>query len=656
MGQGIDSHRTFIDMSGGLNSDASTYTMKDDESPDLRNVRTSPLGPIRGRLGIFRANGANGYGEPDVGGNMTGAAINLPLRSLFRYYKQNGNHLLLFTVDDHLCKIGALTGNHDAVNIPPVGGAADAPALPVANRDWSMAHFRDWTYLTTQDSVPLRTNGTAVYIVGEAPAEVFTAVPVAGGALPVATYRYVIVRVYQDGLGDSPISGEVSATTAGPNLQIQITLPAAPRNDIVQYRVYRTLSTGATGGPYYLVATANPGAVFTDNTADSSLTLRVDQGRIQPFKAAFLTVHQNRLWLAKLTEGSTARHFEVMPSDSNRPDQFRSDVAYSVRNQSGESITGIFSYNGVLYVTTLNHLFPIVGSGLERGPFINLPDYRVASPIKGPGALNNRVIQQRNGAVFMTNKVDVWWIKGREIKPLSEFRLRSFLDLNLNRQQIEASCGVATREHYRVSFAGPGLTIPSITLIYDFQSNAFLVDDGASLISYAFLDGGADNLPLYAGEGSNKSYLYLMDTGNQDWNPDSGAYKNISRRWRSKDIPIGPVGQTGQPRILIIEGRQTGARVKLVLYVNNNRTTATYGFLDFVQGVTTWGAFIWGQAEWATALASVQEHRIHVPQLALGERLAWEFIQEEDAAPFQIDMVTTTGLKEPGIRGAGGAS
>jgi len=660
LGQGVDSHRSFIDMSGGLNSDASTYTMKDEESPDLRNVRTNPLGPIKGRLGVSLANEAGGYTTPVAGtGEMNNGApfLNKPLKSLHRYYRQNGSHLLLFTVENYLARIPTLSGVHTAFNIPLQGSAADAPGLPVSDRNWSMATFRDWVYLTTQDSVPYRTDGVGLFEVGQAPSEVFTAVPVVGGALPITTYRYVIVRVYKDGLGDSPRSVEVSATTAGANLQIQLTMPAAPaaRNDIVSYKIYRTLAGAAANtGPYYLVTTQAPSAVFVDNVPDNSLTFRLDMTYIQPHKAAFLTVHQNRLWLAKLTEGSTARHLEVMPSDANRPDQFKSDVAYSIRNPAQEVVSGIFSYNGVLYVTSLNQLFPVVGSGLERGPFINIPDYRVAAPIKGPGALNHRVIQQRNGSVFMTNKVDVWQIKGREIKPLSEYRLRDFLDLNLNRQLVEASAGVCTRDHYRVSFAAVGQTRPSMTLIYDFQSNAFLVDDGASLISYAYLDGDSDNLSLYAGEGTdNGTYLYLMDTGNQDWDPLNTIYKNIIRRWRSKDIPIGPIGQTGQPRILIIEGRQTGSRVTLNLYVNNNQSQITLGFLDFVQGVTTWGAFNWGDAKWATTQGGVQEHRIHVPQTALGERLAWEFVQEEDAGAFQIEMVTTTGLKEPGIRGAG---
>ena len=41
----------FTDFSGGLNTDASTYKIKDNESPDLLNIRLNPVGPISGRYG-----------------------------------------------------------------------------------------------------------------------------------------------------------------------------------------------------------------------------------------------------------------------------------------------------------------------------------------------------------------------------------------------------------------------------------------------------------------------------------------------------------------------------------------------------------------------------------------------------------------------------
>jgi hypothetical protein len=655
LGEHVDSLRAFIDMSGGLNSDASTYAIKDPESPDLRNVRTDPLGPISGRYGAARANGAGGYGTPDGAGNFVGAALNKPLRSLFRYLKQNGSHLLLFTLENFLGKIASLSGNHDAVNIPYAAGAAGSAGLPVSDKNWSMVSFKDWVYLTTQDAVLHRTNGTNLYRAGEPPSEALAAVAVAGGALPIATYRYVRTRVFMDGLGESPVGAEVTATTAGANLQVQLTFPAAPRNDIIAYRAYRTLSTGAAGGPYYFVTQQAPSAVFTDNTADNLLGPRVDLLKVQPPKAAFVTEHHNRIWIGKLTEGSTPRYFEVMPSNAEKPDEFRSDVAYAIRNPDGEFVTGMVSDNGTLYITTMNHVFPIVGTGVERGPFINIPDYRVASGVKGPGAYNHRMIQKRNGAIFMLNKSDLWRISSGRAQPLSEYRLRKFLDANVARTLIDIGAAACTRDHYRATVARTGSTRADLTIIYDFQSDAFLVDDGYSVGAYAFLDGDTDNFLLYAGEATDKSYLYLMDTGNQDWDPAAVANKNIRRRWRSKDISIGAVSQTGQPRVLVIQGRQTGSRVALNLYANNNVATEPMGFLEFLQGSTIWGAFIWGQALWSTAGGGVQEHRVSVPQSLLGERLAWEFIQEENAEPFKIEMVTTTGRKESGIRGAGGA-
>ena len=160
---------TFLDMSGGLNSDASTYTIKNNESPDLRNVRADPLGPISGRFGVERKNAEASFTVDTNGATLS--AVH-PVRSFFRYYREGVADLLLFTLNNRLIKCNpaddlSLPANLE--NIPPSGGAATDPAFTNAeeiDKAWNFAVIRGWCYFCTQDAVPYRTDGNFVYKVG----------------------------------------------------------------------------------------------------------------------------------------------------------------------------------------------------------------------------------------------------------------------------------------------------------------------------------------------------------------------------------------------------------------------------------------------------------------------------------------------------------
>lgn len=653
---------TFLDMSGGLNSDASTYTIKNNESPDLENIRLDPLGPASGRYGTLRKNASGGFTLDKNGAVLSSVH---PVRSIFRYYRETGGDLLLFTLDDRLIKCNPtddLSLPASLENIPPSGGAATDPAFVNAeeiDKAWNFVVMKGWCFFCTQDATVYRTDGNYVYKVGEAPADPAETPTLAAGVganLPVGDYYYVVTRVYDDGLGESPISTESLVFNLAAPGAIQVTIPnPTARLDADSYNIYRTLArpaaSGQNGPPYYLVANIpNPhppaGAlVYNDNIGPTGLGERVDTTRDEPPRAAFCEIHAERLWLGRLSEGapvSVYRYYESAFSDANKPDQFPGDYSFFFENPKGEMLTGMHSHAGMLFHTTHNYLFTVVGTGEERGPTVNVPDFRVARRIRGPGAMSHRVIHEHEGTVYMMNKRGFWTIQGQQVQRLSKFRVEKFIRENLDDSRANLAVGTLTRNHYRVSFPIVGGTnLPELTMIYDFDANAFLVDNGYQVASYALLDGEGDSYQLFAGEARNFSYLYEMDTGNQDWDPEATptpAYKNITRRYRTKDFSFGRrPGETTQPRVGLVEGIQTNSHIRLDCWLNKDRLKVFITNLDFLPAGKLWGTFIWNDGtHWGSA---GQKTRVFgMPQGTLAERQGFEFTQTLNEPPFSIEM------------------
>jgi len=639
VGVQLDGIKSITDLSGGINSDASSFTLRDEEVLDTsRNVRIDPLGPIMGRHPVSRQGPVNGYQSP------AGPVLNKPARSLHRYYRTDGAHRLLFTSEGYLLKIDMATISA-CVNIPPEGGAATDPAFTDTGQTdvdqaWEMLTYRDWVYMTTGSAFPRRTNGSFVYQVGRAaPTAAGTVVPAAGGALAAGTYYYRFTRVYGT-LGESPMGAEGTVTLVGPNFQATVTVPAFTA-DQTGMRVYRSLVNATAGvGPYYLVTERAAAGAFLDNVAETALQGRLDQTLLTPPKAAFCELHQDRLWLAKLTEAAGTFYIDVMFSESGQPDTFRAQNRIRCPNPGGESLTGIRSYNGMLLLFTMNNVFAVVGTGIERGAQLSVPDYSIIKVARGPGAMSQRVIRELNGSLYFTNKRDVWRLTGNELQSISEFRVRRFLEANVNDSQGALAQGVATRSQYRVTFVQNGQANPGVTLIYDTQADGFLVDEGYEVLAYEYIAGDTDTPTLYSTWANlDSAQILKMDDENPIYDGDwfeSTDLRPVVRRFRTKDFNLGAAGQHMQPLMLILEGRATEGTLAVTAFINKDKSTVPLGSFAFAAGVI-WGFFLWGKAKWASAGQVL--HHVPLPQAARSERISFQFEQTDLQPPFYIEHV-----------------
>lgn len=645
MPQNLDTFKSVLNFSGGLNTDASTWTIQDHESPDLRNVRIDPLGPITGRMGAQVQNSTQieaGHG----------------ILSMWRYYRIDGSHLLLFTTNDHLYAADDLgdIGSAAAVLDAPGG----SPYTISADKRWEFVTIKDWVFFCELGSPVLRTNGVYIVEAGDAPTAAPTAATTAGTSHASGeAYYYKYTYQYVDGLGESPASPVIAAQFTVPgggpyDINVTCTNSTHPDVDVEAIILYRTINNGPATGPFYRVKsqaqTAAPGpTVITDNVTDTSLGYKLDQTRIKHPQCGYVTIHKDRLVMARCESDQ----FTVSLSEPGAPEEFKSGTSYRFSNPNGEPITGAASYNGMLYVTTLNHIFALVGTGVKSGSAL-IPDFRVVELAKGPGAMSHRTIQQLDGSLYMMNHRDMWVVTGQQVLPLSRYRVRKFIRENVSTTQSANACGVSTHTHYRVTFPSVtgGTSTPDMTLIYDVQAGSFLVDEGYAVACYSHTNAGGDPANLYAGEATSKSWVYKMDAGLGDWHPDDEEYINIDRYFRTKDFVLGTVGESWQYRNLYVSTIQTGNTDGLTvwLYLNSDQFVQQLLNIDLTARGPKWGEFVWGQVKWG--IAGTAFNKTSLPQFAKGERIGLKFQNiSKQAAPI-IEMIGIGG-RTLGIRGSG---
>lgn len=658
----------FVDFSRGFNSDASTYTIKDNESPELRNVRISPLGPISGRYGVERLNDLNGYTF----------ANSKPIRTMVRFYREDGTHYIIFTVDDKIYALDTLSDITEAGLTPPdalvtgAGPVVDPFIFPAGQIDkaWETVTYKDWLFLTTLGAPLYRTNGVYIEEVGVA-ANAPNADNLVTGAvnwLPAGDFaRYVATYVTRDGLGESPTSAVYVVENTDPGArEVEVTVPASGRTvgDVVATRLYRELqppdSLGDGSGPFYFVLeVATDGMTDElDAKTDAELEVKVDITRAAPPSGAFVVEHQDRLWLGKIQNrpGGSAftRYTEMSFSDSAAPEQWPADFGINFPNDAGETLRGATSAQNILMVTTMNRLNGVIGTGIERGigsGDITIPDYRGVELARGPGSISHRVIQQRDGVVYMLNKLDLWRISDRGVEPVTQFRLREWIKGNMDYANIQSAVATVTHTDYRVSFPAFGGNLSNeLTLLYDTQGDSFLLDEGYAPAAYAYLIGEEDTGDLWASEGTgiNGAYIYKMDSTNQDWDPSATAYKDIERFFRTKDFPFGRrIGETVQGGMLYVDtptasiDPDSGSGVEVAMFVNKNRFEQALRSLDLTAKGPLWGAFNWGDARWGVAGNFL--HHVSLPQSGQGELLGFSFRQMQNEEPFSIEMIAVGG-------------
>jgi len=292
---------------------------------------------------------------------------------------------------------------------------------------FSVEDTAGWLFLAPEDAADsfYAFNGTQFFQVGAVPPVTSGGSPdftpgfagSTGGTLTPATYYFVFTYYFgpDKELGESNPSGEHSYTLVGPNNRIVISgLPAAaPRDDIGYIRIYRTLATGASGGPYYYVGEVQIGTTTINiDTGDAALAfanfeLETDHD-LPPTGARSVALHRDRLWLVQDDPPnriiwSLVGQPYVYPTENYSDELFR---------QTRE-ITTIFSLGPRLYCST-DTIWVLVGDQESNFYWENLQNTQ--------GFIAEQSVRRADGVVLGLGTTDVLVFDGTNTSPLLNVR------------------------------------------------------------------------------------------------------------------------------------------------------------------------------------------------------------------------------------------
>ncbi len=127
--------------------------------------------------------------------------------------------------------------------------------------------------LTLKGEYNVNATGDLTYKVATVPPTALTATIAAGAGVDAGTHSYKVTFVTAGGETDA---GAVSntVTTAGGNLQVNLTAIPTGNQYVTSRKIYRTIAGNAAVGPWLLQSTIanNTATTLSDNTADAALT------------------------------------------------------------------------------------------------------------------------------------------------------------------------------------------------------------------------------------------------------------------------------------------------------------------------------------------------------------------------------------------------
>lgn len=317
--------KTRVDISifdGGLNYKADFDKVPQNQTPYAANIVFDDYGSFSNRAGHKTHNST-----PMVSGQ--------PIDGMMSYQPAVLSSQMLAVCGGSVYKA---TGAGTAFAV-----IASSQSVFTYRRACEIVAFQDLAFFSNGDTQPYKFNGTEFTRAGvSAPSQVLTGVSDAGGGNLTGTYQYVFwgVNSYSAEGDYGTASTAVTVTTAKVRVN---NIPTAPvSHGINTWKVGRN-TAGATGEYWYLTDITNGTTSFTDNVADSSLTVLAPTDQGYPRYFLFMVPYAGRLW--------GAVDDILWFSNENQPEEFPSTNFIRVGRGDGMSISSIAPFKGMIVVS-----------------------------------------------------------------------------------------------------------------------------------------------------------------------------------------------------------------------------------------------------------------------------------------------------------------
>lgn len=458
----------------------------------------------------------------------------------------------------------------------------------------SFATLKDYAFVSNYANGTNRVwDGAAAYTIKQGFQATFSASAAAGGAVTAGVYKVMAVTSLDS--GGYRASAPVTVTTAAGNLTIAVSSIVADGTAATDFgfdisaTATKWFMTAAGGETYYKIpaanmSVANPPANNTTTfniTALTGLTTAntliveysLPQGYFTSQVAApavkYMTAWQDFLVMA----GDPNNPSRVWFSEQNAPNVWSTygqiyGNYLEIDDGDGDVITGVFQWNGSLYVSKQHSLHIVEFTGNAAAPFQRR---RLPGDI---GALSGFTFKDVGAYFVFLSERGIAGCVGSiaSIAPGMENILDLFDPNDADRFNL-AACTYSTAGHNRVlgqvwfGVSSTSATTRDKVLIFDYTNKCFWLDDGIS--GNYFTEVGDANGFFSAWSGDYSGQIFQHDSGTTD----NGAAID----WYFTTPALGmkdPYAWKHFDKLMVAGDKQASGTLSIDVYVDRS-TTAT---------------------------------------------------------------------------------
>jgi hypothetical protein len=347
--------------------------------------------------------------------------------------------------------------------------------------------------------------------------------------------EYYYKYTYVDSNGVESMASPASTAVNPKDQKVDINVIASTDTKVSYINIYRT--GGTLTDYYYVTQVANTTQTYTDNIADSDLTVLFDADSNDPPEAglSLLAEHYERIIGAKDTVYKNSVYYSVQ----YYPEYFGDNLSQQYLISNKDECTGLLSWGRYVIYTKINKIFVLEGtdpsSWHER-----LSDSHY-------GNLSPHALTFYDMPIFLTYP-GLFVFDGNRGREFSYIVRDFFKD---NKDYLSSAISAIYDDKLF-------LTVDDAVLVHDFKTGVFYTYDlDLTEIRYNFLDD-----ILYAGNSDN--ILIKLEQDSNPSNFDSVNFKIKSKAYALHDIP----NKKGNLRNFIVNLHTFNQDITLNIYID----------------------------------------------------------------------------------------
>ena len=470
----------YDDMSGGLNSKLSPYSLPKQQGDIVENLRfDDQLNSLTKRDSTVVACSVDNAG---------------PVTGLHRFYMKDGTKITM-----------SMHGNKIVTCNDSTGVATDILSVSSSDQKWDCLTWHDLAICTDGVNQPIKYDGssTSATYLGSA-----LATDAGEGAGPDGTYTYKVLcysTTYKHILDQA--SNPVTVVDNDIDLtMIPICPDTITGESTIGRMIYRSENTGA--GTYKLVSDVgdslgtipnNTAVTTTDSDADGALGAAYPSGdeTVTPPKGRYIALHKNRLWLGNNQTYPSRLYY----GEDSSHDYFSSTEYMNIRPNDGDEITFVKNVLGVLTVAK-NNTIQKIDTRLDDPS----ADWAISDPFSFVGCqAPYSAINTDQGIMYLGNN-GIYVFTGQYSQLISDAVTPEIRDIQPSNFPNVWSAYYKNSYYMAYTSIATGASVNDKILVVDLIDKSFSIDTFGVNVFHVF-SSGTDVEALYSG-GSGDGNVY----------------------------------------------------------------------------------------------------------------------------------------------------